>query len=72
MQYKIITKYNEAYLFTNPLNIMTKQSLYTVEWLDDHNEPYDTLEDLTYKQMVHYRQEAKYMHLDIRVTKQNS
>lgn len=51
---------------------MTKQSLYTVEWLDDYNETYETIEDLTYKQMVHYRQEAKYMHLDIRVTKQNS
>lgn len=51
---------------------MTKQSLYTVEWLDDYNEPYETLKDLTYKEMVHYRQQAKYMHLDIRVTKQNS
>lgn len=54
------------------LNIMTKQRLYTVEWLDDYNETYETIKDLTYKQMVHYRQEAKYMHLDIRVTKQNS
>lgn len=51
---------------------MAKQSLYTVEWLDDYGEVYESIEDLTYKQMVHYRQEAKYMHLNIRVTKQNS
>lgn len=46
------------------------QNLYTVEWLDDYGVAYDTIEDLTYKQMVHYRQEAKYMRLEIRVTKQ--
>lgn len=46
------------------------QNLYTVEWLDDYGVAYDTIEDLTFKQMVHYRQEAKYMRLKIRVTKQ--
>lgn len=46
------------------------QNLYTVEWLDDYGVAYDIIEDLNYKQMVHYRQEAKYKHLDIRVTKQ--
>ena len=46
------------------------QNLYTVEWLDDYGVTYDAIEDLTFKQMVHYRQEARYMHLNIRVIKQ--
>lgn len=49
---------------------MAQKNLYTVEWLDDYGVAYDIIEDLNYKQMVHYRQEAKYMHLDIRVIKQ--
>lgn len=50
---------------------MAQKNLYTVEWLDDYGVAYDIIEDLNYKQMVHYRQEAKYMHLDIRVIKKS-
>ena len=50
---------------------MKKQNLYTVEWLDDYGEPYERFEDLTYKQMVHYRQEAKYiLHTELNIIKQ--
>ena len=52
------------------IKAMRKRNLYTVTWLDDDFQPYETLEDLTYEQMVHYRQEAKFYHLDIRVEKQ--
>lgn len=52
------------------IKAMRKRNLYTVTWLDDDFQPYETLEDLTYKQMVHCRQQAKFYHLDIRVKKQ--
>lgn len=50
---------------------MGKRSLYTVEWLDDYNEVYERIEDIIFKEMVHYRQEAKYMHLDINIIKKS-
>ena len=33
---------------------MAQKNLYTVEWLDDYGVAYDIIEDLSYKQMVHY------------------
>ena len=50
---------------------MAKVNLYTIHWLDDWGEVYETLEDLEYREVVHYRRDAKYMHLDIKVIKQN-
>lgn len=50
---------------------MSKINLYTIQWLDEWGQVYDTLEDCEYSEVVHYRREAKYMHLDIKVIKQN-
>lgn len=50
---------------------MAKINLYTIHWLDDWGQVYETLEDLEFSEVVHYRREAKYMHLDIKVIKQN-
>ncbi len=49
---------------------MAQKNLYTVEWLDDYGEVYEIMDDLIFNEMVHYRQQAKYLHLDIRVAKQ--
>lgn len=41
---------------------------YTIEWLDEWGQVYETLENCFIEEVRHYRQQAKQMHLYIRVT----
>ena len=48
---------------------MRKQNLYTVQWVS-YGEEYDRLEDLTWKEVLHYKLEARLRKLEIIITKQ--
>ena len=41
---------------------------YTIEWLDEWGQVYETLESCCIEEVRHYRQDAKQLHLRIRVT----
>ena len=55
----------------NPL-ILTDMANYTIEWLDEWGQVYETLEDCTIEEMRYHRQCAKQIHLCIRVTNETT
>lgn len=44
------------------------RSAYTVEWLDEYGQVYETIDDLISQEVTQFRRDAKYCHLCIRVT----
>lgn len=40
---------------------------YTIQWLDEHKQVYDELYDCDWKEVSHFKYQAKYYHLCIRV-----
>ena len=40
---------------------------YTIEWLDEYGQVYEYIDLSDYKDVIHYRRQAKYLHERIRI-----
>jgi hypothetical protein len=40
---------------------------YTIEWLDEYGQVYEYIDLLDYKNVIHYRGQAKHLHERIRI-----